>query len=97
MKLFASYNESSNDFLYNKSWYEQGAANASSGHDRTLVCYVLDGFFEVQVDDKSQILGPSGSFIVPAGKAYGVSCLDDGELLEVFVSQNESTLHLERA
>lgn len=83
--------------VQSKSWYEQGAVIESGGNHQTRVCYVLDGFFEIQVGDKSQILGPSGSFFVPAGKAYCVTCLDDGELLEVFVPQNESAFHLENA
>ena len=54
--------------VQSKSWYEQGAEIESGGNLQTLVCYVLDGFFEVKVDDKSQILGPSGSFMVSPWK-----------------------------
>ncbi|MEM7458520.1 MAG: cupin domain-containing protein [Pseudomonadota bacterium] len=67
-----------------KSWFERGAMTEVESEPRTLLSYVLDGFFEVSVDGKSQILGPSGSFIVPSGVAHAISCLEDGVLLNVF-------------
>ena len=70
-----------------KTWYQRGAVSQSDANAYSLVCYILDGFFEVQIDGKSQILGPSGSFIVPAGTPHGLSCLEDGVLLGVFASQ----------
>ncbi len=73
--------------VQSKTWYQRGAISTSDANAHSLVCYILDGFFEVEIDGKSQILGPSGSFIVPAGTPYGLSCLEDGVLLGVFASQ----------
>ncbi|MEO1188123.1 MAG: cupin domain-containing protein [Pseudomonadota bacterium] len=67
-----------------KSWFERGAMMEVDPKSRTQLSYVLDGFFEVIVDGKSQILGPNGSFIVPPGAAHIISCLEDGILLNVF-------------
>ncbi|MEL6859176.1 MAG: hypothetical protein AAFO74_12370 [Pseudomonadota bacterium] len=73
-----------------KTWYARGAVTEPKANASTLVCYVLDGFFEIHIDGKTQILGPSGSFIVPAGTMYEMTCLEEGVLLGVFAAQNES-------
>ena len=78
--------------LQSKTWYARGAVTEAAAKTCTLVCYVLDGFFEVEIDGKTQILGPSGSFIVPAGTAHEMACLEDGVLLSVFAAQNENAL-----
>lgn len=75
------------EMVQSKSWFEQGAVIESQANRRTLVSYVLDGFFEVQVDAKSQILGPGGAFIVPKGAGHVITCLEDGVLLGVFASE----------
>ena len=75
------------EMVQSKSWFEQGAVIESQAAQRTLVSYVLDGFFEVQVDAKSQILGPGGAFIVPKSARHVITCLEDGVLLGVFASE----------
>ena len=72
------------NLVQTKSWFERGAVMEMAAKARTQVGYVLDGFFEVNVDGKSQVLGPNGSFIVPSGVAHEISCLDLGVLLNVF-------------
>jgi|GEM_PF-5609558 len=74
-----------------KSWFERGAVKEVDSNPRSQLGYVLDGFFEVKVDGKSQILGPNGSFIVPSGAAHVISCLDDGVLLNVFAVEKSET------
>jgi len=74
-----------------KSWFKRGAKTKVASKPRTQLSYVLDGFFEVNVDGKSQILGPNGAFIVPSGAAYIISCLEDGVLLNVFAVENCDT------
>lgn len=74
-----------------KSWFERGAMTEVDANPRTQLSYVLDGFFEVNVDGKSQVLGPNGSFIVPSGAAHVISCLDDGVLLNVFAVEKCDT------
>ncbi|MEM7327576.1 MAG: cupin domain-containing protein [Pseudomonadota bacterium] len=73
-----------------KSWFERGAMTEVESKPFTLVSYVLDGFFEVHVDGKSQVLGPSGSFIVPSGAEHIIACLEAGVLLNVFASERTS-------
>lgn len=73
--------------IQSKSWYNRGALRGAESNPRTLVSYVLDGFFEVRVAGRSQILGPSGSFIVPTGADYQITCLEDGVLLGVIASE----------
>lgn len=77
--------------VQSKSWYERGARKAASAKPKTVVSYVLDGFFEIQVAGKTQVLGPSGSFIVPSGTDHEIKCLEDGILLGVFASESSAS------
>ena len=73
--------------VQSKCWYERGAATSSRNNHRARTHYVLDGFFEVAIDGKSQILGPSGSFIIPTSADATIHCLEDGVLLSVFAPE----------
>lgn len=66
-----------------KEWFEPGAAGGSDANTQSQISYVLDGFFEVDVDGKTQILGPGGSFFVPRGSRHSTVCREAGTLLNV--------------
>ena len=78
-----------------KRWFERGAVTEVDAKAHTQVGYVLDGFFEMRVDGKSQVLGPNGSFIIPSGVAHVITCLDDGVLLNVFAVEPPGTAYEE--
>lgn len=67
-----------------KVWFDKGAVGEVHSHPHSQGSYVIDGVFEVQVDGKTQILGPGGSFFVPSGADHGAVCLEEGILLDVF-------------
>lgn len=74
------------EIVQSKCWYERGAETVKCSNARTRTSYVLEGFFEISVDGQSQILGPSGCFVIPCGAAYTIRCLDAGVLLTSFAS-----------
>ena len=67
-----------------KVWFEKGAVGEVHSHPHSQGSYVIEGAFEVEVDGKTQVLGPGGSFFVPSGAAHGAVCLEEGILLDVF-------------
>ena len=78
-----------------KVWFEKGAVGEVHSHPHSQGSYVIEGFFEVQVDGKTQILGPGGSFFVPSGADHGAVCLEQGILLDVFSPARRDFLGLE--
>jgi quercetin dioxygenase-like cupin family protein len=75
-----------------KVWFDQGAVGEVHAHPHSQGSYVISGSFEVQVDGKTQILGPGGSFFVPSGADHGAVCLEEGVLLDVFSPAREDFL-----
>ena len=67
-----------------KVWFDKGAVGEVHSHPHSQGSYVIEGTFEVQVDGKTQVLGPGGSFFVPSGADHGAVCLEEGILLDVF-------------
>lgn len=67
-----------------KVWFDKGAVGEVHSHPHSQGSYVVEGTFEVQVDGKTQVLGPGGSFFVPSGADHGAVCLEEGILIDVF-------------
>ncbi|MEO1406749.1 MAG: hypothetical protein AAFV54_09705 [Pseudomonadota bacterium] len=72
---------SAEQIVQSKTWYQYGAEQLELASTQTQTGYVLEGFFEISVEGQSQILGPSGSFVVPVGSGYSIRCLEDGVVL----------------
>ena len=70
--------------VQSKCWYERGAEASAVSNARSRTGYILDGFFEIVIEGQSQILGPSGSFVIPSGAEYTIRCLEEGLLLSTF-------------
>lgn len=70
-----------------KSWFEHGAELVVPANTLTRMSYILDGFFEISIAGQTQILGPSGSFVVPIGADCAIRCLEDGILLSTQSAQ----------
>lgn len=78
-----------------KVWFEKGAVGEVHAHPHSQGSYVVEGRFEVQVDGKTKVLGPGGSFFVPSGADHGAVCLEAGILLDVFSPARKDFLGLE--
>ncbi len=78
---------STDQLVQSKTWYERGTEMTVSSNARTRASYVLEGFFEICVAGQSQILGPTGSFIVPTDVGFSIRCLEDGALLTTHAAQ----------
>ena len=78
-----------------KVWFEKGAVGEVHAHPHSQGSYVIEGVFEVQVDGKTQRLGPGGSFFVPSGADHGAVCHEAGILLDVFSPARRDFLGLE--
>lgn len=77
-----------------KVWFDAGAGNGCQANKRSQISYVLDGFFEVEIDGKTQILGPGGSFFIPSGKTHSTVCREPGTLLNVVGAARRAFPHL---
>jgi quercetin dioxygenase-like cupin family protein len=78
-----------------KVWFDKGAVGEVHSHPHSQGSYVISGSFEVQVDGKTEILGPGGTFFVPSGADHGAVCLEAGILLDVFSPARRDFLGLE--
>ncbi|MEL7042270.1 MAG: hypothetical protein AAGL90_12150 [Pseudomonadota bacterium] len=82
---------SAEQMVQSKTWYQYGAEQTVLNNTQTQTSYILEGFFEISVEGRSQILGPGGSFILPIGSDYSIRCLDDGVLLTTQAPQGHNT------
>ena len=64
--------------------FDKGAVGALHSHPHVQASYVAEGRFEVTVGERTEILGPGGSFIVPADIRHGVVALEAGRLIDTF-------------
>ena len=72
--------------------FETGSEGAPHSHPHTQLSYVLSGSFRYSVEDKSVILNPGDSIVVPGGLVHGTVCLEAGALLDVFTPCREDFL-----
>lgn len=86
---------SAEQMVQSKTWFQHGAQQIAPASSQTQTSYILEGFFEISVEGQSQILGPSGLFVVPIGSSYSIRCLEDGVLLTTRAPQSHeaNSLH----
>jgi quercetin dioxygenase-like cupin family protein len=67
-----------------KVWFEEGSIGYVHKHPHTQVTYVESGEFEVQVDDRKQILKAGDSFYIAPHLEHGAVCKKAGVLIDTF-------------
>ena len=66
--------------------FKKGAVGSPHHHVHRQVSYVESGRFEVTIDGKKNILKQGDSFFVSPNLVHGVVAVEEGSLLDVFVS-----------
>lgn len=67
-----------------KVLFETGAVGTLHAHYHSQVTYVSSGKFEVEIEDKKQVVKAGDGFYVEPDGNHGVVCLEAGILVDVF-------------
>jgi quercetin dioxygenase-like cupin family protein len=65
-------------------------------HPHQQITHIIEGKFKAIIDDKSEILGPGDSYVVPGNTPHGVESLESGILIDVFSPKREDFLNKEK-
>lgn len=74
----------SDELMMCEIYFEKGAVGSSHSHDHLQITYIAEGKFEFTIDGKSDIVSKGDSVYMPANSVHGVTCLEDGLLIDVF-------------
>ena len=69
--------------------FKKGSVGTPHKHPHEQISYVLKGKFEVEIDNKKEILEEGDAFIVPPNVLHGAVCLEDGTLIDTFSPMRE--------
>jgi quercetin dioxygenase-like cupin family protein len=69
--------------------FQEGAIGHVHQHPHRQVSYVVEGSFEVEIDDQKQILRQGDSFFVPSESPHGAVALEPGILVDTFAPMRE--------
>ena len=67
-----------------KVHFESGGVGSIHSHLHTQATYVAKGIFEVTIDGQTQVLKEGDSFFVASHLEHGLTCLEQGLLIDVF-------------
>lgn len=73
--------------------FEKGAIGAVHSHTHEQVCYVAEGTFEFEEEDRKTIISKGDSYYVAPNVPHGVLALEKGILVDVFTPQREDFLN----
>jgi quercetin dioxygenase-like cupin family protein len=76
-----AYNET---MMIVKVAFEPGAIGTLHQHPHTQASYVAKGVFNIRIDGKTQQLSAGDVFFVPSGLEHSATCIEAGELVDVF-------------
>ena len=80
------------DLMMVRVEFDRGAVAALHHHPHRQGSYVIEGRFEVTVDDERAELGPGDCFFVTADRVHGVVALEAGTLIDAFTPAREDFL-----
>lgn len=72
--------------------FETGAKGALHSHPHVQSTYVARGSFEFYRGDEVHLLQPGDSLVIPSGVQHGCTCLEAGELIDVFAPRRDDFL-----
>lgn len=73
-----------NKLMLVKVMFETGSVGDIHSHPHTQSSYIASGKFEVNISGKKQILSTGEAFFIPSGKPHGVTCLEEGVIIDTF-------------
>ncbi len=72
--------------------FETGAVGASHSHPHVQVTYVAEGSFAFTIEGETKTVKKGDSVLMPGGAVHGVTCLEAGKLIDVFVPMRKEFL-----
>ena len=72
--------------------FQKGAVGAMHTHPHTQISYVLSGKFSATLGDETKIISAGDTYITPADLPHGVTCLEEGTLLDIFTPERADFL-----
>ena len=76
-------------------YLEKGAVGVMHTHPHEQIGYVLKGKFEFNIDGNKQVIEPGDTVFLEANVPHGVTCLEEGILLDVFTPFREDFIQKE--
>ncbi len=72
--------------------FEKDAVGDVHSHPHEQVGYIVSGSFELEMDQKKQIVNAGDTYYVPPHTPHGVVALEAGKIFDVFTPQREDLL-----
>ncbi|MGA0542189.1 cupin domain-containing protein [Neotabrizicola sp. VNH66] len=72
--------------------FESGAEGKPHNHPHVQSTYVAKGVFEFHRAGETFLLRPGDSLVIPSGVTHGCTCLEEGELIDVFSPRRDDFL-----
>lgn len=64
--------------------FEKGARGNFHKHEHLQITYIAKGSFEFTIDGETKIVNQGDSVYMPSNAEHGVTCLEEGILVDVF-------------
>ncbi len=73
--------------------FKKGAIGKLHEHPHEQCTYIISGKFEFNIGGKKMILSQGDSTYKQAGILHGATCLEEGELLDIFTPERKDFLN----
>ena len=64
--------------------FQKGAKGNLHSHEHLQITYIAKGSFEFTIDGETKIVKQGDSVYMPSNAEHGVTCLEEGILVDVF-------------
>ena len=72
--------------------FKKGSKGNFHSHKHLQITYIAEGSFEFTIGDETKIVNKGDSVYMPSNVIHGVTCLEDGILVDVFNPMREDFL-----
>ncbi len=70
--------------------FQKGAQGNFHSHVHEQITYVAKGSFEFTIDGETKVVNQGDSVYMPSNAGHGVTCLEEGILVDVFSPMRET-------
>ncbi len=74
----------SDDLMMCEISFEKGAKGNFHKHEHLQITYIAKGSFEFTIDGETKVVNQGDSVYMPSNAEHGVTCLEEGILVDVF-------------
>ena len=72
--------------------FKKGGVGTMHNHHHSQVTWVQSGKFEMTIGDQVKIIKAGDSYYIPPMVMHGCTCLEDGQLIDVFSPKRDDFL-----